>query len=47
MLIAETDEGTVAGFALYFPTFSTWLGKTGLWLEDLFVRPEHRGSGYG
>jgi GNAT superfamily N-acetyltransferase len=47
VLIAETDEGAVAGFALWFPTFSTFLGRAGIWLEDLFVRPEHRGRGYG
>ena len=35
------------GFALFFTTFSTWLCRPGLWLEDLFVRPEHRGSGVG
>jgi len=35
------------GFALYFFNFSTWLGRRGLYLEDLFVRPEHRGKGYG
>jgi GNAT superfamily N-acetyltransferase len=40
-LIAEVD-GQVAGFALYFRTFSTWLGRDGIWLEDLFVRPAHR-----
>lgn len=37
----------VAGFALWFPTFSTFLGRPGIWLEDLFVRPEHRGQGHG
>ena len=36
-----------AGFALFFPNFSTFLGKPGLYLEDLFVRPEWRGQGYG
>jgi GNAT superfamily N-acetyltransferase len=36
-----------AGFALFFHTFSTFLGRRGLWLEDLFVRPEHRGAGLG
>lgn len=46
-LIAETDEGEVAGFALYFTTFSTFLGRPGIWLEDLFVRPAHRGRGHG
>jgi GNAT superfamily N-acetyltransferase len=35
------------GFALFFQNFSTWLGKPGLWLEDLFVLPEHRGRGAG
>lgn len=47
VLIAEDDTGAVAGFALYFRTFSTFLAKPGIWLEDLFVRPEHRGKGYG
>ena len=46
VLIAE-DGGAVAGFALYFRTFSTWLGKAGIWLEDLFVYPESRGRGHG
>jgi GNAT superfamily N-acetyltransferase len=45
-LIAEVD-GQVAGLALYFRTFSTWLGRDGLWLEDLFVRPTHRRLGVG
>jgi GNAT superfamily N-acetyltransferase len=40
-------DGAVVGFALWYRTFSTWLGKPGLWLEDLFVRPGHRGSGLG
>ena len=35
------------GFALYFHNYSTWLGRAGLYLEDLFVHPEHRGRGYG
>jgi GNAT superfamily N-acetyltransferase len=47
VLIAETDAGDVAGFALYYTTFSTWLGRPGIWLEDLFVRPEHRRHGFG
>jgi len=46
-LIAEADAGAVAGMALYYRTFSTWLGRDGIWLEDLFVRPEYRRHGYG
>lgn len=44
--VAELD-GQVVGFALWYRSFSTWLGKPGLWLEDLFVRPEARGTGLG
>jgi GNAT superfamily N-acetyltransferase len=44
-LIAD-DEGETAGFALYFPIYSTWRGPS-LHLEDLFVRPTHRGRGIG
>ncbi len=44
--VVET-AGEVVGFALWFTTFSTWTGKPGLWLEDLFVRPEARGTGLG
>jgi GNAT superfamily N-acetyltransferase len=47
VLIAETDDGRVAGFALYFRSFSTFLGEPGIWLEDLYVRREHRGTGLG
>ena len=46
VLIAEVD-GDPVGFALYFSTFSTFRGQPGLYLEDLFVRPEHRGRGIG
>jgi GNAT superfamily N-acetyltransferase len=46
VLIAEW-ESRAAGFALFFTTFSTFLGKPGLWLEDLYVRPELRGKGIG
>lgn len=45
--IAEGNEGEIAGMALWFPTFSTWLGRPGIWLEDLFVRQQHRGIGLG
>lgn len=44
--VAEVD-GDVVGMALWFVTFSTWTGRNGIWLEDLFVRPESRGSGQG
>jgi GNAT superfamily N-acetyltransferase len=40
-------DGTVVGMAIWYVTFSTWLGGAGIWLEDLFVSPEHRGSGLG
>ena len=46
VLIGEVD-GEPAGFALFFHNFSTFLGKRGLYLEDLFVRPAFRGSGLG
>jgi len=45
-LLAEED-GAARGFALFFRTYSTWKGRPGLWLEDLFVPPEHRGRGVG
>ncbi|MBA3800954.1 MAG: GNAT family N-acetyltransferase [Geodermatophilaceae bacterium] len=44
--ISELD-GVIVGFALWFRTFSTWRGRHGIYLEDLFVAPEHRGSGIG
>ena len=44
--IAEAD-GQAAGFALWFYTFSTFVGRHGIWLEDLFVSPEMRGRGIG
>jgi len=47
VLIAEDDSGSAVGFALFFHNFSTFLGRPGLYLEDLFVRPEARGHGYG
>src|SRR5437867_659301 len=46
VLLAYERESPV-GFALFFHNFSTWLGRPGLYLEDLFVKPEKRGKGYG
>jgi GNAT superfamily N-acetyltransferase len=46
VLLAFEAESAV-GFAVYFYNFSTWLGRPGLYLEDLFVKPEKRGKGYG
>jgi GNAT superfamily N-acetyltransferase len=45
ILLEENNESV--GFALYFFNFSTWRGKAGLYLEDLYVRPQYRGKGYG
>lgn len=46
VLLVEENEAII-GFALYFFNFSTFLGKPGLYLEDLFIEPQHRGKGYG
>jgi GNAT superfamily N-acetyltransferase len=46
VLLAFEGQAPV-GFAVYFYNFSTWLGRPGLYLEDLFVKPEKRGKGYG
>jgi GNAT superfamily N-acetyltransferase len=46
VLLAFEEERAI-GFAVFFHNFSTWLGRPGLYLEDLFVRPEDRGKGYG
>ena len=46
VLLVEVD-GRSVGFALFFHNFSTWLGRPGLFLEDLFVLPDMRGKGYG
>ncbi len=40
-------DGEIVGFALWFVNFSTWTGTRGLYVEDLFVEPEHRGNGWG
>ena len=41
------EDGREVGFALFFHNFSTFLGRAGIYLEDLFVLPEHRGKGFG
>lgn len=46
VVLAMEGESAV-GFAVFFHNFSTWLGRPGLYLEDLFVRPDSRGKGYG
>jgi len=46
VLLAFEGKGPV-GFAVFFHNFSTWLGRRGLYLEDLFIKPEKRGKGYG
>jgi GNAT superfamily N-acetyltransferase len=46
VLLGFADD-EAAGFALFFPTYSTFLAKPGIWLEDLFVEPAHRGKGLG
>ncbi len=45
--VAEADDGVVVGMALWFLNFSTWRGTHGIHLEDLYVQPQHRGSGLG
>ena len=45
-LVAEAGD-EIVGFALYFRNFSTWEGVHGIYLEDLYVKPEHRGAGHG
>lgn len=45
--VATGDDGTVAGFALWFLNYSTWTGTHGIYLEDLFVEPAVRGHGHG
>jgi GNAT superfamily N-acetyltransferase len=46
VVLAE-HGGEIVGFALFFHNYSTFLGRPGIYLEDLFVRPEHRGAGHG
>ena len=45
--LVETDEDEIAGFAVWFLNYSTWTGTHGIFLEDLFVKDEFRGRGYG
>jgi GNAT superfamily N-acetyltransferase len=45
--VLATVEGEPVGFALFYPTYSTVVGRSGIHLEDLYVRPGHRGSGVG
>ena len=44
--VVERD-GEIVGIAIWFLTYSTWTGRHGIWLEDLYVQDEHRGRGYG
>ena len=46
-VIFAAENGEKVGFALFFHNFSTFLGRAGIYLEDLYVRPEYRGRGYG
>lgn len=45
--LVESDEGIVTGFAVWFLNYSTWTGTHGIFLEDLYTKPEFRGRGYG
>ncbi|KAI9756541.1 MAG: transcriptional regulator swi6 [Chaenotheca gracillima] len=47
LIFTPEPESKPAGMALYFHNYSTWRAKAGIYLEDLFVRPEYRGRGYG
>lgn len=46
-LLLETGEGEAVGYAIFFTTFSTFECRSGIWLEDVYVRPEHRRGGIG
>ena len=46
-VLFPVEKGVEVGFALFFHNCSTFLGRAGLYLEDLYIRPEHRGKGYG
>jgi GNAT superfamily N-acetyltransferase len=45
-VVVEVEDGSIAGHALYYRSFSTFLGQPGIWLEDIYVRPDHRRHGY-
>ncbi len=45
-VVVEADDGSIAGHALYYRSFSTFLGQPGIWLEDIYVRPDHRRQGH-
>lgn len=47
LVVEQEAGGPLVGFALYFLNFSTWLGRHGIYLEDLYVRPQFRGQGHG
>ncbi len=47
VLLAEDEEGTIASFCLFFHNYSTFLGKPGIYIEDIYVRPAFRGRGIG
>ena len=46
-VVFAEEDGVIVGFALFFHNFSTFVGRKGLYLEDLFILPEKRGRGYG
>lgn len=46
-MVAEEEDGRIVGYSLFFHNFSTFLGRRGLYLEDLYVQPSQRGSGLG
>lgn len=46
-IVCEAPDGTPAGFAVWFLSYSTWQARNGLYLEDLYVAPAHRGAGVG
>ena len=46
-VVFAEEDGIIIGFALFFHNFSTFVGRKGLYLEDLFILPEKRGRGYG